>query len=176
MHVAGVDGCRGGWLCVDEFDGVLGGHIFESLAELLDSLPTASIVAIDIPIGLPDSGERQCDPVARKLLRAPRASSVFPAPIQAVVSEIDYQVACRKHREIDGRALSRQAFAILPKIHEVNVLLGDRPALQDRVREIHPEVCFAVWNNGIAMQHRKSDPLGGAERERLIDGAWPGQR
>jgi predicted RNase H-like nuclease len=176
VHIAGVDGCRGGWLCIDELDGALRGQIFESLSDLLKGLPTASVVAIDIPIGLPDSGERECDRLARKLLRAPRASSVFPAPVQAVVGETDYLEACRKHRDIDGRALSRQAFAILPKIREVNLLLVNRPALQDRVKEVHPEVCFAAWNDGTAMRHRKSDSLGRAEREQLIDAAWPGRR
>ena len=176
MHVAGVDGCRGGWLCIDERDGVLTGRIFSTFKELLDALSTASIIAVDIPIGLSDAGERLVDPLARKLLRAPRSSSVFPVPIRAVVQETDYRTACQKHWAVDGRALSKQAFAILPKIREVDSLLGERPALQARVREIHPEVCFAFWNNGGAMKHRKAEPLGRAERERLIDGAWPRQR
>ena len=176
MHVAGVDGCRGGWLCVDERDGELTGRIFSTFKELLDTLATASIIAVDIPIGLSDAGERPVDPIARKLLRAPRSSSVFPVPIRTVVQETDYRTACQKHWAVDGRALSKQAFAILPKIREVDSLLGERPAMQARVREIHPEVCFAFWNNGVAMKHRKADPLGRAERERLIDGAWPGQR
>ena len=176
MHVAGVDGCRGGWLCVDERDGELTGRIFSTFKELLDTLSAATIVAVDIPIGLPDAGERLVDPLVRKLLRAPRSSSVFPVPIRTVVQETDYRTACRKHWDVDGRALSKQAFAILPKIRDVDSLLGERPAMQARVREIHPEVCFAFWNNGVAMKHRKADPLGRAERERLIDGAWQGQR
>lgn len=176
MHLAGVDGCREGWLCIDERDGELTWRIFSTFKELLDALPTATIVAVDIPIGLSDAGERPVDPIARKLLRAPRSSSVFPVPIRSVVQETDYRTACQKHWAVDGRALSKQAFAILPKIREVDGLLGERPGLQARVREIHPEVCFAIWNNGSAMKHRKSDPLGRAEREQLIDGAWPGQR
>ena len=176
MHVAGVDGCRGGWLCIDERDGELTGRIFSTFKGLLDALPTAAIIAVDIPIGLSDAGERLVDPIARTLLRAPRSSSVFPVPIRAVLQETDYRTACQKHWDVDGRALSKQAFAILPKIREVDGMLGERPALQARVREIHPEVCFAFWNNGGAMKHRKSDPLGRAERERLIDGVWPGQR
>lgn len=114
--------------------------------------------------------------LSSQLLGQPRASSVFPAPIRDVAQETDYEVACQKHRQIDGRALSRQAFAILPKIREVNTVLWAQSELQDRIREIHPEVCFGVWNNGRAMQHRKALPEGRAERERLIDAAWPGQR
>ena len=77
-----------------------------------------------------------------------------------MTNETDYTVACAKHRDADGRALSKQAFAILPKILEVNQLVLNQAALQDRVREIHPELCFAVWNGGRAMQHRKSDRTG----------------
>src|SRR5580692_1384304 len=151
MHVAGADGCRSGWLCIEQQGETVRGHIFESFAQLLDRLQNASIITIDIPVGLPEVGERPCDPAARKLLGRPQASSVFPAPIRAVIQESDYELACSKHRAIDGRALSRQAFAILPKICEVNILLWTQIGLQDRVREIHPEVCFSVWNKGTAM-------------------------
>ena len=176
MHVAGVDGCRGGWLCVDERDGELTGRIFNTFKELLDALPTASIVAVDIPIGLPEQGKRECDIAARYHLGRPRASSVFPTPALGILHEEIYSVANLKHRDIDGRGLSRQAFAILPKIRDVNLLLQPNPALQQRVREIHPEVCFAFWNWGVPMQHRKASREGQAERVKLIDAEWPGQR
>ncbi len=173
MHVAGVDGCRGGWLCLEEKGDTLRTFVAGSFDQLLDYLGDAAVITIDVPIGLPDSGERPCDPVARQLLRAPRASSVFPVPIRTVALERDYQTACAAHRQVDGRALSRQAFAILPKISEVDFRLSAKPELQQRVREIHPEVCFAVWNNGVPMKHRKTLPLSRVERERLIDGMWP---
>ncbi len=176
MNIAGVDGCRAGWLCVRLQDGVVEGEVFASFKQLLALLQSTSIIAVDIPIGLPTTGERACDPMARQLLGAPRACSVFPAPIWAVTNETDYTVACAKHRDADGRALSKQAFAILPKIVEVNQLARNQAGLQDRVREIHPELCFAVWNGGRAMQHRKSDPAGAAERELLIDREWPAAR
>lgn len=176
MHVAGVDGCRGGWLCVEENDGALRAFVAKSVNELLADLRGVSIIAIDVPIGLPDSGERPCDPIARRLLRPPRASSVFPVPVRDILGERDYKTACSRHRQIDGRGMSRQAFAILHKIHEVDLLLAHEPGLQQRVREIHPEVCFAVWNGGLAMKHKKSIPQGLAERQLLIDKEWPSQR
>jgi predicted RNase H-like nuclease len=176
MHIAGVDGCRAGWLCVEECEGRLDGHIFRSFAELLAAMPGASVIAVDIPIGLPEQGKRDCDTAARRALSPTRTSSVFPTPVQGVLHEERYAVACQKHRDIDGRGLSRQAFSILPKIREVNLLLQPNPGLQQRVREIHPEVCFAFWNWGVPMPHRKSSPVGQAERERLIDAEWPAQR
>ena len=176
MHVAGVDGCRGGWLCVEERNGAIQGHVFETLSALLDALPTAEIVAIDIPIGLPEQGRRECDTAARKALSPTRTSSVFPTPVQGILLEERYSDANLKQRNIDGRGLSRQAFGILPKIRDVNLLLQPNPSLQQRVREIHPEVCFAFWNWGVPMRHRKSSPAGQREREKLIDAEWPGQR
>lgn len=44
MQVAGVDGCREGWLCVEEREGRLSGHIFRSFAGLLAALPGASVI------------------------------------------------------------------------------------------------------------------------------------
>ena len=144
MDIAGVDGCRAGWLCVHRRDGAIDGEVFTTFQRLLHSLPSSTLIAVDIPIGLPTSGERTCDRMARQLLGAPRASSVFPAPVLAVARETDYLAACAKHKNIDGRALSRQAFAILPKILEVNELLWSMTDIRDRVKEIHPEVSFAT--------------------------------
>jgi len=176
MHIAGVDGCRGGWLCVEQIDDMVRSRIYRTFNDLIDDLSADSVIAIDVPIGLPDADERPCDKIARKILGPPRASSVFPAPVRGVLSESDYQLACKKHRQIDGRALTKQAFAILGKINDVDAVLSAEPFLQQRVREVHPEVCFATWNNEIPMQYNKAKSLGRFEREQLIDTEWPGHR
>ena len=173
MHIAGVDGCQGGWLCVEQIDDRVRSRIYKTFNDLIGALSAASIIAIDVPIGLPDADERPCDKIARKILGPPRASSVFPAPVRGVISESEYQLACEKHRQIDGRALTKQAFAILPKIREVDAVLSAKLSLQQRVREVHPEVCFAIWNNEKPMQYNKSKLDGRAEREQLIDVEWP---
>ena len=80
MNVADIDGCRAGWLCVRLQDGVVDGQVFASFRQLLALLEATSAIAVDIPIGLPTSGERACDRMARQLLGVPRASSVFRAP------------------------------------------------------------------------------------------------
>lgn len=100
MHVAGADGCHGGWLCVEQQGELLRGHLFRSFAQLLEGMESATVITIDIPMGLPEVGERSCDRSARRLLGKPRASSVFPAPIRAVVQERDYERACRIHRAL----------------------------------------------------------------------------
>src|SRR4029077_5268811 len=117
-----------------------------------------AVVAVDVPIGLTESGPRECDVEARRVLGAPRASSVFPAPVRACLSATTYAQACEAHHRADGRRMSRQAFGILNKIREVNEMLMRDTRLQSRVREVHPEVCFAHWNRGKPMSHRKSRP------------------
>jgi len=174
--LAGVDGCADGWVCVLEVGTHLTGFVVASFVQLLDQLPEVAIVAIDIPIGIPDAGARVCDVEARCFLRAPRASSVFPAPVRATLFGGTYADACEANFLADGRRISKQAFAILPKIKEVDEVLSRRPELQERIREIHPEVCFAKWNGGRAMRYRKSSPAGLLERELLIDAVWSGER
>src|SRR5207248_11510271 len=70
--LAGVDGCRAGWVVAADSGAFVAASFAEILAERFD------LVLIDIPIGLPD-GPRACDLGARVLL-GPRRSSVFPAP------------------------------------------------------------------------------------------------
>lgn len=40
--------------------------------------------------------------------------------------------------------------------------------------EVHPEVSFALWNDGAPMAMRKARVAGRAERLRLLDDVWPG--
>jgi len=69
----------------------------------------------------------------------------------------------------DGRKLSQQAWAILPKIVEVDTFLRSDPTLQSWVREVHPEVCFWAWNQNVAMASRKKSSAGKLERESLVN-------
>ena len=76
--VVGIDGCKGAWISVsmdtDSRQLVWSKHCL--LSDLLEQTPTAEIVGIDIPIGLPEKGPRACDLKARRLL-GKRGSSVF---------------------------------------------------------------------------------------------------
>jgi len=165
--LAGADGCKTGWIVVsktaDELK--LDSCLVAGIAELFDSLDPA-VLAIDIPIGLTESGARECDILARRAIR-PRGSSVFPAPIRAVMSVEIYGDANRISRECQDRGMSKQAFAICPKIREVDEALRANPVLRERVYEVHPEVTFSVWR-GAAMNHSKKTQAGRADRMRLI--------
>jgi len=167
--VAGVDGCKTGWLCVakDLDTGLITSEVFSNAQLLLQHKLGPSVTAIDIPIGLTEAGQRQCDIEARQLL-GPRRSSVFPAPIRPSLQACTREQADAIGRGIEGRGVSAQSFAIFKKVMEFDKILSAQPHLQDRVKEIHPEVCFWAWNNKRAMSYNKKSDEGRVERHNLL--------
>lgn len=169
--IVGADGCRSGWLCVFEELPTrrIGSKIFATLPELFAAAPELSVLAIDIPIGLTDAGPRQCDQEARAKLGPVRGTSVFPAPIRPALQAASYQDACDTSFRAQNKKLSRQSWAIYPKIRELDDLLRTRPELNERVHEVHPEVTFAVWN-GTPIVEPKKKKAGFAIRHALVSG------
>ncbi len=177
--VAGVDGCKAGWLVARASvtragsrpaDGVVYQpgdlRVAPTFAEVLSTAMECSLVCVDIPIGLTDGPPRECDGLARKMLSPFRTSSVFPAPIRPCLATRDYTAAAAISRELSGKGLSRQSFAILPKIREVDEVMTAE--LQNRVREIHPEVCFWSLNGNRPVEHNKKTPPGQLHRYRVL--------
>ncbi|MFM9859698.1 DUF429 domain-containing protein [Pseudoxanthobacter sp. M-2] len=178
--VAGVDGCPGGWAVVlAHRDGAVPPRLLKvgSFGEVL-ALPEApAIIAVDMPIGLPDrvgARGRETEREVRPLLGM-RQSSVFSVPSRAAVTESgdDYPLACRLARETSDppRAVAKQCFHLFPKIREIDALMT--PALEARVYEVHPEVAFWRLNGGQAMSLPKKvkgspNPAGLAERQDLL--------
>ena len=173
MDVAGVDGCKAGWLavrvdatgrlCIRDIS------VSATFQELLDSTSDCAAVGVDVPIGLPDSSPRPADILARQAI-GPRRSSVFPAPVRATLAANNYAEACALSEQACGRMLSKQAFAILPKIREVDALMT--PALQDRVVEVHPEVSFWALNGRRTLEFWKRKPQGAQERLHILAPAF----
>src|SRR5690242_20609020 len=120
MFVAGVDGCRAGWVAFKvELPSFATSVDLVDLPKLLSNRPDNLLcLAIDIPIGLLDCS-RACDKAARKLLGQPRGTSVFAAPCRAVLTATSHADASQINREKTGRGLSQQAFGIIPKIKQV---------------------------------------------------------
>ncbi|MGA2404088.1 MAG: DUF429 domain-containing protein [Syntrophobacteraceae bacterium] len=172
--IRGVDGCQGGWLCLTA--NVNGGkpvaQIFPDAKSLLESA-VGAITAIDIPIGLPSDKPRQCDIKARSLLGS-RRSSVFPAPVRGAVKAPSYDLACAASEEACGKKLSKQTYALLPRIRELDCLLRQKPDLVNAVFEVHPEVCFYYWNNRRPMRYSKHSGFGFMERFQLVEQAFGG--
>ena len=166
----GVDGCRAGWFYVRCEAASLELGIAPTIGELVDRAPPGSRIYVDIPIGLREaSGEpRGCDVQARKLLGPSRSCSVFPAPIRPVLRESVYSKANEKSRSLCNKGISRQAFAIAPKIREVDELFAQDAAARSMVREVHPELCFWGLAGGRAMAHRKKTEDGFKERLSML--------
>ena len=183
IEFVGVDGCRSGWFSVG-FDSLDGYElkVFPAFSELLDYYRNANLVLVDIPIGLPEGpGGRACDKAARKVLDG-RNSSVFSVPTretveQAAESPGDYKCAKVTELRFVGKGMSRQAFAIAPKMAQVDSLLRSRHSkATPEVREVHPEVCFWALNKRRAMQFNKKEDSGEAERIRVLERLEPRTR
>jgi predicted RNase H-like nuclease len=116
------------------------------LADVLAAPEVPAIVAVDIPIGLPDRigpGGRGPERAIRALLGA-RQSSVFAVPPRAAIYAADFGAACAAALAASEppRKVSRQLFMIAPKIREADELLRADAALAPRVYEVHPELAF----------------------------------
>jgi predicted RNase H-like nuclease len=167
--VAGADGCRGYWICVtkDTITGAIAHRLYPTAKALIFQNPIPDVLMIDIPIGLTNGHGRQCDAIARALL-GNRHVCVFAAPIRPALQAATRQQASQITHAIDGRNVGCQAWAIVPKISEVDAVLSANLGLQKRVFEVHPEVCFYEWNGGAAYQQKKKSPAGRAARQALI--------
>lgn len=157
--IAGVDGCKAGWIAVTLAPGgAPEAGIFPTFAALVDSLADDALIAVDMPIGLPDftgHGGRGPERLVRALI-GERQSSVFSIPSRAAVyaftepfAGLDrwyegHRLASEVARRTSDppRGVSIQAFGIFPRIREIDGLLRMRPELRERVIESHPEVAF----------------------------------
>lgn len=190
--LAGVDGCKAGWVAAIRRPGAgVSIEIVGRFEGLVDALPQDAVLAVDMPIGLPDAigrGGRGPETAVRPLLGA-RQSSVFSIPSRAAVYAETADFAgldawYDAHRRASAvaratsdppRAISIQAFGIFSKIREIDALLRRRPELRARIRESHPEVAFWRLNGGSPMELPKKikgrvNPAGMEERRALLAG------
>lgn len=174
--LAGVDGCRAGWIAViGSTHETLRIEVFARFAHLLASMPEDAIVAVDMPIGLPariGAGGRGPEQAIRPLLGA-RQSSVFSIPARSAVEATDYRAACEAALATSDppRKVSRQAFGLFPKILEIDALMTRE--MEHCVYEVHPELAFWRLNGERAMTLPKKikgsvNPEGMAERRTLL--------
>jgi len=172
VFVAGIDGCRGGWVSFKVDLASLNTSVeLIDLPHILRNKPDdIAILAIDIPIGLLER-PRACDKAARKLLGQPRGSSVFAAPCRPALEAQTYAEASSINREKTMRGLSQQAWGIAPKIKQVDDAVT--PDCQRWAFEVHPEVSFWALNQRRPMKHNKKAQEGIAERIALLRRVFP---
>ena len=164
MTVAGVDGCRGSWLAAVGEGAVVSWRLVPTFQDLYDDA-SLTVIAIDVPIGLPESGRRACDVQARALL-GPRGSSVFAAPARPVLSCATYAEARTVLAALGGASMSAQAFGIVKAVSDVDSCV--QPDDDERVVETHPELAFSLLGDG-PLPAKKST-AGLAARLRLLRG------
>ena len=168
--ICGADGCKGGWVAVEEnLDTCeISWRVVPTLRDLVLSKSPPKIIALDVPIGLSDKGSRVCDLEARQLLGPGRASSVFPAPIRPILQSSSHAEASAARVAVEGKGLPIQAWAIIPKIREIDEILRGEAYLRARVREVHPEICFYFMAGRRPMQFAKKKREGRDERRSLL--------
>jgi predicted RNase H-like nuclease len=168
MRVAGVDACRRGWVAVslEPAGPSVTVRADASLAALLAQglgADDATIVGIDMPLGLLEKGWRKADQAARGLL-GPRRSSVFAIPPRAVWAEASYPAANQRCRELAGQGLSIQAWGLRAKLLEANQY---RDRCGHPLYEVHPELAFAAMA-GQPLVASKHTAAGREARQRLL--------
>jgi predicted RNase H-like nuclease len=172
MFVAGIDGCRGGWITfkVELSTHATSVEVVNLPTWLRERPPDLACLGIDIPIGLLE-GPRACDKAARKLLGQPRGSSVFPAPCRPALGAQTYAEASSINRQKTTRGLSQQAWGIVPKIKQVDDTITSD--CQRWAFEVHPEICFWALAGERPMAHGKKTKAGVSERLDLLRPVFP---
>jgi predicted RNase H-like nuclease len=183
MRVTGVDACRRGWVAVSLAAGSLaagslaagalaagepavtvriGRSLDALLAPDLDPAGT-TIVGIDMPLGLLETGWREADRAARGLL-GPRRSSVFAIPPRAVWAEAGYRAANQRCRELTGQGFSVQAWGLRVKLLEADWY---RQGCGHPLYEVHPELAFAAMAGAPLAASKHTSPGRDVRRELL---------
>ena len=175
-RVLGVDACRAGWVGIalsGEDVQPYSAPVIRELADRAAADGPLPVIAIDIPIGLADTGRRRADQLAREALGR-RWPSLFITPVRAAVEADGYPAAAAENRRRAGEGLSRQAFALHAKILDVDEWLRavdsqpGKPARGSPGRvEAHPELSFAAMA-GAPLRSRKTTWAGAAERRALL--------
>jgi predicted RNase H-like nuclease len=172
MWVAGVDGCRAGWIVAlrNLETGALSVRLIAAIAEIERLPEKPRRIAIDMPMGFADiacKGGRDCERAARALLPG-KSSSVFSLPCRAALIATDYPQALALNRASGPNqiGLSKQAFHLLPKLRDLDSWIT--PQRQKRCIEAHPELAFALLNDGRPVLSPKRQPTGRADRLRLL--------
>ncbi len=183
--VAGADGCKGGWIvaAADSEDlshpRVATVGSFRDIWSVFGAAP--DVLAVDMPVGLVNEGGRRADDEARQELGS-KSSSVFTPPERMLLEYASlnnhltddrdgsytdsYKAVNEWSKNFLGHGVSRQAFAIFPKIAEVDRYMTEER--DTRVYEAHPELIFRRMNGDQVVEVSKRAEEGQAARAALL--------
>lgn len=153
QRIAGVDGCRSGWLVVETTLNLTeAAWRIASNWNAIDA--NAEVIAVDMPIGISDTGVRQCEVEARPLL-SPYGSRVFKTLPRGALrfDQSDWDLANQWSKAQGLGGISRQSWNIRPRILDIESAISI--GTQSRIFEAHPELAFARLNEGrpLASKH-----------------------
>ncbi len=162
--LAGIDGYPKGWVAAVLVDRQITWRTC-GIHELKATVRGCSIVAIDIPLKLVDSGWRDCDRQTKEALgrHQSRVFMIPPRPVLELGLRASNADAQALSQELTGAGVSRQALALSERILAVNELLPDR-----RFHEVHPELVFAALDSGVIPPSKKT-ARGAGTRMRILD-------
>ena len=172
----GVDGCPDGWVAaIARADRGVEIKVFRTINDLVRELRGrgARVIAVDMPIGLPDTPQlRRCDREAREVLGKAK-SSVFPVPDRELISlstweEVQEVVAAKKKLDPEAKGISKQSYAISPKIAELDAFVRANPDCHSYVVEVHPEVSFRAMSDREGELPKKKSDEGKRARKALL--------
>jgi predicted RNase H-like nuclease len=164
--VLGVDACKAGWIGIALGAGQAAAYTAARIDELVATVSTdhpIEVVAIDIPIGLPDRSSRPADDLARAAV-GPRWPSVFKTPVREALQAPDHVSAIAINHRLANAGVSAQAFALRTKLLQVDTWVRHTDL---RVVEVHPEVSFAALA-GAPLPHPKTTWAGATHRRHLL--------
>jgi predicted RNase H-like nuclease len=168
----GIDGAKKGW-AVASWNPATKFLEFGFVPEQALVLELCVFAAIDIPIGLLDSGKRECDVVAQKRLGlCGKSSSLFPIPPRPLVEIVSKKESCELAEALSISKPSPFAFALFPKIRTIDKMLRESPNLNVKVVETHPELAFAIHGAGRKLFGKKTI-RGCFSRLDIIREVWP---
>lgn len=185
VWLAGADGCPAGWAVafVRPHGDEARVRIIPAFADIVTAPEQPAIIAVDMPIGLPDRtghGGRAAENAVRPLL-GQRQSSVFSVPSRGAVYAMDYAEARRIALATSEppKSVAKQLFNIAPKIRDVDEVMRADASLAQRVFEVHPEVAFWRLNGERALTEPKKvksrcyEPGLALRRALLVAGGLP---
>ena len=169
--LAGVQSCPGGWLVTSaRLQGIsLSGpasEVYGHFIDVLDNRPAFTVVALHLPLGLPDRhspGGRACDRAARRLLGRPRSAAIASPPTREDL---------REWKEGGAPAVSAVTRSLLRRVAEAYEVIGSYH--QRSVFEVHPELSFYQLNEAQPLRYPKRTSAGRAERTALLEDRIPG--
>lgn len=146
-----------------------------TLPEIVRGAEPVDVIGVDIPIGSVPRARRRADVDARRFI-GPRGASVFAVPPADVLEAATYAAANEMLVARGSPKLSRQAWALVPRIRETATVAATDP----RVFEVHPEASFRElagehlpWSkkswNGLLLRRRLLAAAGIALPDELPD-------